>query len=374
VAGHPGEGWAARWGDWTVAAGRLWVVETARLSAAAPRIHHSADGVTWETIDARAIGLPDLQVGSDFWGGNSTLVTGTDDEVVIATTLLAPSMAPGGGIERTFPWIVRGTPGDWTVQGPANSPGLDPQQIPNAAGLRFGMSTMTGATAAWGDRVVLLPRGIWWTPGSTTDQSFVSLTSGASATWQLFAQRGYPWGVNSFQWMTGAAGTPWGFFAVGHIAFETAVWFSANGHNWNVVADPVAAFGGSREGASAVWSGAMMYGAQGLVMARVRDAETPQIVSWRTNDGQQWQESVIANEAYGDPQGFTTGSHYVVAAPQTTSSSDRQLRHVWVSRNAQQWVRIPEGPRFTKIIGLGDRLWGFRSGEVWELDVSAVER
>jgi hypothetical protein len=35
-------------------------------------------------------------------------------------------------------------------------------------------------------------------------------------------------------------------------------------------------------------------------------------------------------------------------------------------------VRIPEGPTFTKIIGLGSRLWGFRNGEVWALDVSGV--
>ncbi len=68
VAGHPGESWAARWGDWTVAVGRLWVVENERLSTSAPRIHHSVDGVSWQTLDARTLGLPDLQIGSDNLG------------------------------------------------------------------------------------------------------------------------------------------------------------------------------------------------------------------------------------------------------------------------------------------------------------------
>jgi uncharacterized protein YjdB len=376
VAGHPGESWAARWGDWTVAAGRLWVVENERLSTSAPRIHHSVDGVSWQTLDARTLGLPDLQIGSDNWGGNTTLLAGTDREVVIATTLVAPLTAEGNTPHRTQPWVLRGTLGNWTVQGPANTPGLNPRQIAGANGLEFSASAMTGATASWGDRVVLLPRGMWWRPGATTDQSFLSLTSAASGSWQLFAQRGYPWGVDSFQWMTGAAGTPWGFFAVGHVGFQTAFWFSADGHRWDVVPDPVSDFGGSRNRSAQVWSGAMMYGANGLVMARVRDVTTPQaasqMVAWRTTNGQQWQESVIADVAYGDVQGFATSSHYVVAVPQTSQSSDRQLRHVWVSRDAQRWVRIPEGPTFTKIIGLGSRLWGFRAGAVWELDISSV--
>ncbi|WP_291162334.1 hypothetical protein [Gemmatimonas sp. UBA7669] len=213
-------------------------------------------------------------------------MAGTDREVVIATTLVAPLTADGNTPYRTHPWVLLGNLGNWTVQGPANSPGLNPRQIAGADGLEFIASAMTGATASWGDRVVLLPRGIWWRPGATTDQSFLSLTSAASGSWQLFAQRGYPWGVDSFQWMTGAAGTPWEFFAVGHVGFQTAFWFSADGHRWDVVPDPV--------------------------------------------------------------------------------------RHVWVSRDAQRWVRIPEGPTFTKIIGLDSRLWGFRAGAVWELDISSV--
>jgi hypothetical protein len=46
VAGHPGENWASRWGDWTVAAGRLWVVENQRQSTEAARIHWTSDGAT----------------------------------------------------------------------------------------------------------------------------------------------------------------------------------------------------------------------------------------------------------------------------------------------------------------------------------------
>jgi uncharacterized protein YjdB len=372
VSGHPGESWAARWGDWTVAAGRLWVVENERLSMDAPRIHHSVDGVNWQTLNAQTLGLPSLQIGADNWGGNTTLLSGTESEVVIATTLVAPLTSEGNSLHRTQPWVLRGTLDNWTVQGATTTPGLNPRQIPNAGDLQFSASAMTGASASWGDRVVLLPRGIWWRPGATTDQSFLSLSTGASRDWQLFAQRGYPWGDESFQWMTGAAGTPWGFFAVGHVAFRTAFWYSADGYRWDVVPDPVSNFGGSRNRSAQVWSGAMMYGAHGLVMARVRDAATAQIVAWRSTDGQQWQESVIADAAYGDVQGFATSSHYVVAAPQTAQGSDRLLRHVWVSRDAQRWVRIPEGPTFTKIIGLGSRLWGFRNGEVWALDVSGV--
>ncbi len=373
VTGHPGEAWADRWGDWTVAAGRLWVVENEPYGDRSPQIHWSEDGISWQSIDARSLGLPTQPNTSVAWCCNSTLVTGTENEIVIVKNLITEgSNLATGTIRKSAPWVVRGTPGNFTVQGPANAPGLDPARIPSNGQYSFGILGMSGGKAAWGDRVVLLARATWWYPFATTDQSFLSLTSGAEKTWQMFARRAAPWGAGSFQWITAAAGTPWGFFAVGHIGLDTKFWFSADGQNWNVADDPVGAFGGSRDDNSKVWSGTMMYGKHGLVMARVRDTPSAQIAAWRTDDGKTWRESVISDETYGDPRGFVAGEHYIVAAPDTSRVNSRLLRYVWVSLDAQEWVRIPEGPRFTQIIGWRGRLWGFRSGEVWELDISGV--
>lgn len=373
VEGHPGEGWSEQWGDWTVAAGRLWVVENEARSDELPRVHWTDDGVLWNSLDPTTLGYPDLEIAQDSWRGNNLMATGTDAEVVIATLFQDPSESvPGGHLSRREIWVLRGTPGDWTLQGPSNAPGLDEDQIPDDGQYRFSTSSMNGPTASWGDQVVLLPRGIWWYPWATTDQSFVSLTSDPSELWQFFAKREYPWGVNGFQWMTGAAGTPWGYFAVGHIGFETVVWYSADGHLWDVIADPVDAFGGSLEESAKVWSGAMMYGPRGLLMARVRDSGVEQTVAWRTEDGQTWHEALIDDEAFGDPQGFMAGDHYVVVTTSTDRSSDVTLRQVWVSRDAENWVHIPEGPGFDKIIGWDGKLWGFREGEVWELDISRI--
>lgn len=374
MTGHPGEGWSEHWGDWTVAAGRLWVVENEPGSLdERPRIHWTDDGGTWQSVDPATFGFPDLPLGVDNWGGNNLLATGTDGEVVIATSFVHPATGPvTGTLTRREIWVVRGTPGNWTVQNPANAPGLEEDQIPDDGQYRFSVSTINGARASWGDRVVLLPRGIWWYPFGTTDQSFLSLASDPSNLWQMYARRGYPWGVNSFQWMTGAAGTPWGFYAVGHVAFDTEVWFSADGHLWDVVADPVDAFGGSKDGSAQVWSGTITYGPRGLLMARVRDMPSEQVVSWRTEDGQTWTESVVDDKTFGDVRGFVAGDHYVLTAHRTTSASS-SFRPVWVSTDGDSWVRLPQGPDFTKVIGWGDRLWGFRSGEVWEFDLSRLE-
>ncbi len=372
VVGHPGEGWSAHWGDWTVAAGRLWVVENDESSEELPRIHWTDDGVTWQSQDPETLGFPDLRIGYDGFSANNLLTTGTEDEVVIVTYFSHPgNSVVTGSLARHEVWVVRGTPGNWTVQSPANAPGLEEDQIPDAGQYRFSVSAMNGARTSWGDRVVFLPRSNWWYPFVTTDQSFLSLTSDATDVWQMYARREYPWGVNGYQWMTDAAGTPWGFFAVGHIQYDTAVWFSADGHLWDVVADPVDAFGGSREVSAQVWAGATLYGPAGLLMARVRDTPSEQVVAWRTEDGQTWTEAVIEDETFGDVRGFMAGDRYVLTAYRTTSLNSR-FRPVWVSSDGDTWVRLPEGPDFDKIIGWGDRLWGFRSGEVWEFDLSRL--
>lgn len=373
VTGHPGEGWAEHWGDWTVAAGRLWVVENDEISDALPRIHWTDDGVVWQSQDPEALGFPDLNIGYDGFYGNNLLATGTDEEVVIATSFTYPANGPvTGSLTRREIWVVRGTPGNWTVQSPANAPGLEEDQIPDDGQYRFSVSAFNGGRASWDDRVVLLPRSIWWYPFNTTDQSFLSLTSDDSNLWQMSAPRGYPWSVNGYQWMSDAAGTPWGFYAVGHIQWETEVWYSADGHLWDVVADPVDAFGGSREVGAQVWSGTSVYGPRGLLMARVRDTPSEQVVAWRTEDGQSWTEAVVDDEVFGDIRGFMAGDRYVLTA-HLTNRLDSRFRPVWVSSDGDSWVRLPQGPDFDKIIGWGDRLWGFRSGEVWEFDLSRLE-
>lgn len=362
--GNPATEWLGGYRASANALGRLWVVTGFDPAV----LRSTADGVTWDALELRSVGLPDIPVCGAVGvvcTDRSVTMAGTDDELVITLLLDLGRNGPNVNAEghNNQMWVVRGGPGDWTAHGPT-TPGLD-QASPGPKNFRV---SRLSRSSSWGERVVTVGETQWWEPFSTSDVSFVAWANGSGDAWAQFAQDAPPFGGSRWQRPQRVAGSALGFFAIGTDGDDDALWYSSDGYAWSGRDEPSAAAGPYPS------HGAILGSGSAVVRARFRDSPTPEVVAWRTTDGDTWDQvpvGPVAQTNTHDVAGFWTGTRFVLHAHRS-GFPDRASR-LWSSDDGLDWTQLPDTPipAGGYLLSVGDRLITWWGSDLWMLDLPA---
>jgi uncharacterized protein YjdB len=354
--GHPGEAWGNSIYAWTNAAGRLWL----GVGDTPPIFWSTADGETWESFNPTSVGLPPYRACGTAAGTcslGSFVMTPVEDELLVMMLLYhGPNWGTNAAGHFGGLWTVRGRPGQWTVQGPTTT-GLD-QSKPSPSARNFRVTGL-GSGAAWGSRVVVTTQAQWWIPFSTGGRHFASFSTNQRSSWSVFAQDEVPYGGTASVSIEGLAATPWGFEIMGQSATSAFRWRSANGLNWSSAPDPAAQFGGASAN-----TGVVLHGAAGLIQTRTRSGANGALerLVYHSTNGSTWTEVSLGSGRSEFGRGLVLGERFVLY------DNDGEFR---VSRDGRTWSALPARPTSTtRVVGVGQRLYAFSSGQVWMLDLT----